>query len=108
MYSPTFDFGAIQIAPEALAQLVLVANPVQHPQGDFALLDGRVQEHGGTRWTYSGIGLYRPELFEGCSPGDFRCCRCCGARWLHGGCMASYSKAPGATSAASNGWPRLQ
>ena len=66
-----FDFGAIRIAPEALAQLVLVANPMHHPRGDFALVNGRVQEQGGARWTYSGIGLYRPELFAGCSPGKF-------------------------------------
>jgi len=65
------DFGAIRIAPQALAQLVLVANPKHHPQGDFALSDGRVQEHGAARWTYSGIGLYRPELFQGCSAGRF-------------------------------------
>jgi MurNAc alpha-1-phosphate uridylyltransferase len=65
------DFGAIRIAPQALAQLVLVANPIHHPQGDFALSDGRVQEHGAARWTYSGIGLYRPELFQGCSAGRF-------------------------------------
>jgi MurNAc alpha-1-phosphate uridylyltransferase len=66
-----FDFGRIQIAPEALAQLVLVANPTHHPHGDFALVDGRVHEQGAARWTYSGIGLYRPELFDGCSPGRF-------------------------------------
>jgi MurNAc alpha-1-phosphate uridylyltransferase len=66
-----FDFGALQIAPQALAQLVLVANPMHHPRGDFALVNGRVQEQGGARWTYSGIGLYRPELFAGCSPGKF-------------------------------------
>ena len=66
-----FDFGTLQIARESLAQLVLVANPMHHPRGDFALINGRVQEQGGARWTYSGIGLYRPELFAGCSPGKF-------------------------------------
>ena len=66
-----FDFGTLQIARESLAQLVLVANPMHHPRGDFALINGRVQEQGGARWTYSGIGLYRPELFASCSPGRF-------------------------------------
>jgi MurNAc alpha-1-phosphate uridylyltransferase len=66
-----FDFSALSIAPEALAQLVLVPNPVQHPQGDFALDDGRVVETGSTRWTYSGIGLFRAQLFDGCQPGRF-------------------------------------
>jgi N-acetyl-alpha-D-muramate 1-phosphate uridylyltransferase len=65
------DFGVLRIAPQALAQLVLVDNPSHHPQGDFALVNGLVQEHGGARWTYSGIGLYRPELFQGCSAGAF-------------------------------------
>jgi MurNAc alpha-1-phosphate uridylyltransferase len=65
------DFGALSIAPEAWAHLVLVPNPVQHPQGDFGLDDGRVVETGSTRWTYSGIGLYRAQLFDGCQPGRF-------------------------------------
>jgi MurNAc alpha-1-phosphate uridylyltransferase len=65
------DFGTLQIAPQALAQLVLVANPMHHPHGDFALVNGQLQEQGAARWTYSGIGLYRPELFEGCSAGKY-------------------------------------
>jgi MurNAc alpha-1-phosphate uridylyltransferase len=65
------DFAALSIAPESWAHLVLVPNPVQHPQGDFALDDGRVVETGSTRWTYSGIGLYRRQLFDGCQPGRF-------------------------------------
>src|SRR5450631_2667328 len=83
-----FDFGAMQIAPEALAQLVLVANPMHHPHGDFALIHGRVQEQDGARWTYSGVGLYRPELFEGCSAGKFPLLpllrRAIASRRLHG------------------------
>jgi MurNAc alpha-1-phosphate uridylyltransferase len=83
-----FDFGALRIAPDALAQLVLVANPVQHPNGDFSLVDGRVSEHDGARYTYSGIGLYRAELFAGCSAGRFPLLpllrRAMDARRLHG------------------------
>lgn len=66
-----FDFAALSIAPEAWAHLLLVPNPVQHPRGDFALEDGQVVETGATRWTYSGIGLYRAQLFDGCQPGRF-------------------------------------
>jgi MurNAc alpha-1-phosphate uridylyltransferase len=66
-----FDFGALALQDDALAQLVLVPNPAHHAQGDFALRDGQVQEHGAPRWTYAGIGLYRPGLFEGCTPGRF-------------------------------------
>jgi MurNAc alpha-1-phosphate uridylyltransferase len=66
-----FDFAALSIAPESWAQLLLVPNPMQHPRGDFALEDGRVVETGPMRWTYSGIGLYRTQLFDGCQPGRF-------------------------------------
>jgi MurNAc alpha-1-phosphate uridylyltransferase len=67
------DFGALRRSPpgDSLAHLVLVANPPQHPKGDFLLEQGRVSEGEGTRHTYSGIGIYRPELFAGCEPGKF-------------------------------------
>jgi MurNAc alpha-1-phosphate uridylyltransferase len=45
------------------AHLVLVNNPPQHPYGDFGLHDGRVTEVA-PKLTFSGIGLYRPELFK--------------------------------------------
>ncbi len=59
-------------SPIGLAHLVLVANPPHHPEGDFALAQGRVAERGGERLTFSGIGVYRPELFADCRPGAFR------------------------------------
>ncbi len=66
-----FDFADLAISERLLAQLVLVPNPEHHPQGDFALVDGLVQRTAVPRWTYAGIGLYRPALFDGCSPGKF-------------------------------------
>ena len=66
-----FDFASLAIAPEALAHLVMVPNPAHHPQGDFALRDGRLWAQGDALWTYAGIGLYRPQLFEGCRDGRF-------------------------------------
>ncbi|MDD3519508.1 MAG: nucleotidyltransferase family protein [Chromatiales bacterium] len=54
-----------------LAHLVLVDNPVHNPAGDFHLVDRRVCAHGEPRLTFSGIGWYRAELFEGCEPGRF-------------------------------------
>jgi MurNAc alpha-1-phosphate uridylyltransferase len=54
-----------------LARIVLVPNPTQHPRGDFGLEGDRVVERETSRFTYSGIGVYRPELFEGCTPGKF-------------------------------------
>jgi MurNAc alpha-1-phosphate uridylyltransferase len=66
-----FDFAMLRIEPDALAHLLLVPNPPQHRNGDFALNQGLIQEQGSSRWTYSGFGLFRPELFQGCRPGKF-------------------------------------
>ena len=50
------------LADRDLAHLVLAPNPGHNAGGDFDLQDGRV--HGvPPRLTFSGIGLYRPELF---------------------------------------------
>lgn len=57
---------------DALAHLVLVDNPPHHSQGDFLLQDGLVHDAGeGERLTFSGIGVYHPELFAGCRDGRF-------------------------------------
>lgn len=55
---------------EALAHLVMVPNPAQHQEGDFALLDGAICD-AAPRLTYSGIALLQPGLFAGCAPGAF-------------------------------------
>ncbi len=62
-----FDFGhlARQPAEGCVAHLVLVDNPPQHPAGDFVFEHGRLAEAGAARLTFSGIGVYRPELFSG-------------------------------------------
>lgn len=85
-----FDFSELEIAREALAQLLLVPNPEHHPRGDFALADGRVvpaSAHGRT-YTFGGVALMRAELFEGCQQGRFALLplleRAMAARRLHG------------------------
>jgi MurNAc alpha-1-phosphate uridylyltransferase len=65
------DFARLAIGPRALAHLVLVPNPEHNPQGDFTLHHGAIGTMGEPRLTYSGIGVFRPELFAGCSPGRF-------------------------------------
>ncbi len=55
----------------AHAHLVLVDNPPQHPQGDFVLEHGKVHDKKGARLTFSGIGVYHPQLFAGCEAGAF-------------------------------------
>ena len=63
--------ACLGIAAGDLAQLLMVKNPPQHPQGDFRLAGGRLHTEGEPRLTYSGIGVYRPALFAGSSPGAF-------------------------------------
>jgi N-acetyl-alpha-D-muramate 1-phosphate uridylyltransferase len=52
-----------------VAHLVLVDNPTHHPAGDFALADGLARPDGAPRFTFSGLGAYRPALFDGVAPG---------------------------------------
>lgn len=52
------------LAPDQLAHLVLVDNPAHHPAGDFMLAGTKVGAGGmAPKLTFSGIGIYRPELF---------------------------------------------
>ena len=52
-----------------LAHLVLVDNPAHHPAGDFSLRAGRVEARGEPLLTFSGIGVYDPQLFGNIAPG---------------------------------------
>ena len=61
-----FDFARLPRAPAGLAHLVMVDRPPQATHGDFALDgDGLVRADGEHRLTYSGLGVYRPQLFDG-------------------------------------------
>lgn len=58
----------VKLASHELAHLVMVANPPQHPDGDFFLHDdGRLATDAGNggavRLTYAGISLIHPALF---------------------------------------------
>lgn len=66
-----FPFASLNACPVALAHLILVDNPAHHPEGDFHLANGAVSEQGEPRLTFSGIGLYRPELFSAQTAGPF-------------------------------------
>ncbi len=65
------DFAHLRLEQGLLAHLVLVDNPPHNPHGDFALSDARVSSQGPQRFTFSGIGIYHPDLFRDCSPGPF-------------------------------------
>ncbi len=66
-----YPFGRVQGVPDALAHLVLVENPSHNPAGDFSLSSGRAGTSQEPRFTFSGIGVYWPELFADCGPGAF-------------------------------------
>jgi len=54
-----------------LAHLVLVPNPAHNPRGDFGLAAGRMIPACAESFTFSGVSVLRPELFEDCTPGAF-------------------------------------
>lgn len=55
---------------QCLAHLVLVDNPEHHPEGDFSLQDGYLRLEGKQKFTFSGIGIYHPQLFQTIIPGE--------------------------------------
>ncbi len=66
-----YPYARLPAAPDGEAHLVLVPNPPHNPRGDFLLQGGRVLSGEGRCYTFSGIGVYRPELFAGGGEGAF-------------------------------------
>jgi len=66
-----YPFGQLPYRPAGLVHMVLVDNPSFNQKGDFVLQGDRVANEGQTFLTYSGIGVYTPELFNDCTPGTF-------------------------------------
>nr|VFK36382.1 MAG: Nucleotidyl transferase [Candidatus Kentron sp. SD]VFK38597.1 MAG: Nucleotidyl transferase [Candidatus Kentron sp. SD]VFK78624.1 MAG: Nucleotidyl transferase [Candidatus Kentron sp. SD] len=94
-----YPFSRLPKSPHGLAHLVLVVNPPYNTKGDFGLIsspvvgglsarhgqgldslsfppvppppNGRVSNREGERLTFSGLGVYRPELFFDWKPGNF-------------------------------------
>ena len=65
-----YDFATLPTSLSELAHLVLVNNPPQHSQGDFFLTQsGLIEAEGENKLTFSGIGVYHPDLFKGYSQG---------------------------------------
>jgi N-acetyl-alpha-D-muramate 1-phosphate uridylyltransferase len=65
------DLSSLRLSAAADARLVMVTNPPQHPQGDFVLEGERLVAGAGPTLTYSGIGIFSPALFAGCTAGQF-------------------------------------
>jgi len=55
-----------------LAHLVMISNPAHHPEGDFAISNGLLSHSGSEKLTFSGIGVYHPDLFAGIKPGPLK------------------------------------
>ncbi|MCW8900904.1 MAG: nucleotidyltransferase family protein [Gammaproteobacteria bacterium] len=59
------DFSTLVAPIAGLAHLLLVDNPEHNKDGDFALTEsGYVQQNGQSKLTFSGIGIYHPDLFK--------------------------------------------
>jgi len=66
-----YPYQQLYREPEGLAHLVLIDNPPHHPEGDFKLNGRRLSAEGKRKLTFSGIGLYQPDLFAGSPDGAF-------------------------------------
>ena len=58
------DFATLSLKQNMLAHLVLVDNPAQHPKGDFAISNNLLKNDGEKKYTFSGVGVYHPNLFQ--------------------------------------------
>jgi len=67
---PAWIVRAHELPEQDLAHLLLVPNPLHHPNGDFGLAGSRVC-NSPARFTFSGISVQRAALFEGCQLGAF-------------------------------------
>jgi MurNAc alpha-1-phosphate uridylyltransferase len=84
VYCPHFDFDEVKnvlvetdpwgnpLAADKrdVAWLYLVKNPPHNPDGDFGLNSFSITSEGAPRHTFSGIGVYRPEMFDAIAPGQ--------------------------------------
>ena len=61
---PFADLAKIDLSTEQLCHLVMVNNPAHNPAGDFYLdAGGLLSLEGEPKLTFSGIAIYRPEMF---------------------------------------------
>lgn len=66
-----FDFSTLEnLKPSAQAHLILVDNPEHNSSGDFSLQHGLIENIGEPMSTYSGIGIYTANFFEGQNTGS--------------------------------------
>jgi MurNAc alpha-1-phosphate uridylyltransferase len=85
VYMPYFDYAqCLDVLQESdvwghphpagtgdVAWLYLTPNPFHNPDGDFALNAFQLSNDGSPKWNFAGIGVYRPEMFEGIGTGAY-------------------------------------
>ncbi|MGP8096807.1 MAG: N-acetylmuramate alpha-1-phosphate uridylyltransferase MurU [Steroidobacteraceae bacterium] len=64
-----YPFAQAVVAHDRDAHLILVPNPPQHPDGDFGLEQGLALPSAASRYTFSGIAVYRKPFFANCVDG---------------------------------------
>ncbi len=65
-----YPLRQLRLTEGKLAHLLLIDNPPHHPEGDFGLdLQGRVQASADQQFTFAGVGVYHPALFQDVPPG---------------------------------------
>ena len=68
-----YDFSQLHSKEIDLAHLILIPNPEHHTEGDFYLSEnGLLSIQGSAALTFSGIGVYSPELFNKSSLGKLK------------------------------------
>ena len=69
-----FPVASIPTHMNTLGHIILAKNPEHVPHGDYFLTnEGKICHQGqGLKFTFTGIGIYKPELFQDCVPGIFR------------------------------------
>jgi MurNAc alpha-1-phosphate uridylyltransferase len=84
IYCPHFDFSeALDVLKDKdhrgdpypadvrdIAWIWLTPNPWHNPEGDFALNLYTISGEGSPKWNFANIGVYRPEMFAGITPGQ--------------------------------------
>ena len=61
----------VTLIGDLLGHLVLVPTPAYRDNGDFELRDGFICNEDEAALTFSGVAIYKKELFDGCEAGRF-------------------------------------
>lgn len=61
----------VTLADDQLGHLVMVPSPEYRAGGDFDIEEGLIRNSSDQSLTFSGVAIYRPQLFDGCEPGRF-------------------------------------